>query len=690
VRDDVLETSAILDHAPEDVWRVVGAPDLFSRFVPEVSWCEMERSADAGIGPRCLVRVCPDRNTVLEYHIDAIVWRPREHVVWCVTDDQSKWVSVELRVFPGAKRTQLVVQTMMPGVDNALSAKRTHDVAAQIDRYLSGKPARLADLAQHLDKNSTGLFIASTLLKAGVVSPGRPDKVARQVSSLARWGATVPGAYQAAAARGENVPALQDERGIRTYGTAVTRGKRLASGLFANGVRAGQPVALMCRNHAALAESIIACGLLGADAVLLNTGLSANAVGEVIGKHRPVAVLADDEFSPAIKMVPGDFLRISTWADSEIGYPTVDDLIDAAPDMRLRPVDRPGRIVVLTSGTSGMPKGARRPTPRGLGTAASFLSRVPLRSGEKMFVAAPMFHTWGLAALQLSMALRSTLVLQRRFDAERTLRAIAEHGCTSLFAVPIMLQRILDLPERVRRRYDLSSLKVVASSGSALPGSFVVNFMDTFGDILYNLYGSTEVSWASIADPIDLRAAPTTAGRCPPGTRVGVFDDNLRPAPPGAEGQLFVANEMLFEGYTEGGSLPMAHQMMSTGDRGFLDADGRLFITGRADEMIVSGGENVFPRPVEELLIALPEVQDVAVVGVADHQFGQRLAAYIVLRHGARLDAETVRDHVHSKLARYAVPRDVFFVTELPRNATGKILKRLLNDDTWPMTSARS
>jgi acyl-CoA synthetase (AMP-forming)/AMP-acid ligase II/uncharacterized protein YndB with AHSA1/START domain len=686
MRDDVHETSAILDHPPSEVWRVLGSPDLYSRFVPEVSWCEVTESGDVGRGPRCLVRVCPDHDTVLTSHIDAIVYRPGEHIVWCVVGDDSKWVSIELRPV-GRDRTELVVQVMLHRFDAALAHKRIGEVTGQISRYLAGRPARMADLARHLDPGSTSLGVASTLIRAGVVKAGRPDRVARQLSALGRWGATVPGGYQAAAARGEDVPALQDERGIRSYGTAVARGKRLASGLAANGVTAGQPVALMCRNHAAMAESIIACGLIGADAVLLNTGLSASSVGEVIGKHRPVAVLADDEFATAIRDVPGDFLRISTWADSEVGYPTVDDLIDAAPDTRMRPSERPGRIVVLTSGTTGIPKGARRPTPRGLSTAAAMLSRIPLRAGERMFVAAPLFHTWGLAAMQISMPLRATLVLQRRFDAERTLAAIAEHRCTALFAVPIMLQRILDLPDRVRNRYDLSSLRIVASSGSALPGSFVTDFMDTFGDILYNLYGSTEVSWASIADPIDLRAAPTTAGRCPPGTRVGVFDDTLRPVSPGAEGQLFVGNEMLFEGYTEGGSLPMAHQMMSTGDRGYLDADGRLFITGRADEMIVSGGENVFPRPVEEVLISLPEVQDVAVVGVPDHQWGQRLAAYLVLRHGCRMDGDAVRDVVHQKLARFAVPRDVYFVPELPRNATGKVLKRLLNDDTWPMAS---
>jgi acyl-CoA synthetase (AMP-forming)/AMP-acid ligase II/uncharacterized protein YndB with AHSA1/START domain len=687
MRDDVQETSAILDQPPDEVWRVIGTPELYSRFVPEVACCEIIEQADVGRGPQCLVRVCPERDTVFTLRMDAVVYRPGQHIVWCVVDDDdSKWVSIELRPWVGGG-TQLVVQMMLPHVASQLVVRRVTEVAAQLGRHLAGKPARLVDLAPHLDPGSTTFGVATTLIRAGVVTAGRPDKVARQIATLARWGATMPGGYQAAAARGANAPALHDERGVRSYGTTVARGKRLASGLVANGVAAGQPVALMCRNHAAMAESIIACGLIGADAVLLNTGLSASSVGDVIDKHRPVAVLADDEFAPAIKDVPGDFLRISTWADSEIGYPTVDDLIDAAPEIRMRPTERPGRIVVLTSGTTGIPKGARRPTPRGLSTAAAMLARIPLRAGERMFVAAPLFHTWGLAAMQISMPLRATLVLQRRFDAERTLRAIAEHRCTALFAVPIMLQRILDLPERVRHRYDLSSLRIVASSGSALPGAFVTEFMNVFGDILYNLYGSTEVSWASIADPVDLRAAPTTAGRCPPGTRVGVFDDRLRPVPPGAEGQLFVGNEMLFEGYTEGGSLPMAHQMMSTGDRGYLDADGRLFITGRADEMIVSGGENVFPRPVEEVLIALPEVQDVAVVGVPDGEYGQRLAAYLVLRPGARLDAETVREHVHHKLARFAVPRDVYFVPELPRNATGKVLKRLLNDDTWPMTT---
>ncbi|HEY7812964.1 MAG TPA: AMP-binding protein, partial [Nakamurella sp.] len=677
MRDEVLEASSIVDHPPDRVWQVVGMPELYSRFVPEISWCEVIEAADAGRGPRCLLRFTGKRDSLVSKEIDAVVYRSAEHIVWVAVDDEKRWMSIELRKLSG-QRTDLVVQAMLPNLPAHHLQRRLTEVAGRISRHLSGRPARAVDLAtQHEDGRSTNLGVAATLVRAGVLTAGRPDKVARQLSALARWGATVPGGYQAAAARAAGDVALWDERGTRTFAETVDRSTRLANGLGAHGVQAGHRIALLCRNHSAMVESIIACGLLGVDTVLLNTGLSASAVGDVIGRHNPDAVLADDEFAPIIQQVPGDFLRISTWASDKTGYPTVDDVIDSAPDGKPQPSERPGRIVVLTSGTTGTPKGAQRPTPKGLAAAAAVLSRIPLRAGERIFVAAPLFHTWGLAAMQLGMPLRATLTLQRKFDPETALRTISEHRCTALFAVPIMLQRILDLPERLRRRYDLSALRIVASSGSALPGSFVTAFQDAFGDVLYNLYGSTEVSWASIADPADLRAAPTTAGRCPPGTRVGVFDERGNPVPPGVDGHLFVGNEMLFDGYTEGGSLPMAHKMMSTGDRGYLDAAGRLFVTGREDEMIVSGGENVFPRPVEEALIALPQVRDVAVVGVPDAEYGQRLAAYLVLWHGSYLDEDAVRAHVRTRLARFAVPRDVYFVSELPRNATGKVLKRL-------------
>ncbi len=241
-----------------------------------------------------------------------------------------------------------------------------------------------------------------------------------------------------------------------------------------------------------------------------------------------------------------------------------------------------------------------------------------------------------------------------------------------------MLQRILELPPEAFAKYDLSSLRVIAASGSALLGELATEVMDRFGDVLYNLYGSTEVAWATIATPEDLRAAPGTAGRPPRGTVVKIVDDEGREVPRGQTGRIFVGNEMVFEGYTGGGNKQVLEGLMSSGDVGHFDDGGRLFIDGRDDEMIVSGGENVFPREVEDLLAGRDDVQEVAVVGVDDEQFGQRLKAFVVPAAGRQPSEDDLKEHVRRNLARFKVPREFVFVDALPRNATGKVLKREL------------
>jgi fatty-acyl-CoA synthase len=271
-------------------------------------------------------------------------------------------------------------------------------------------------------------------------------------------------------------------------------------------------------------------------------------------------------------------------------------------------------------------------------------------------------------------------VLQRKFDPEGTLSAIAQHECTSCPMVPVMLQRVLELPEEVRSKYDTSSLRTVPVSGSALPGDLALKFMDEFGDVIYNLYGSTEVAWATIATPADLRAAPGTAGKPPLGTTLRIFDENGGEVPTGETGRIFVANDMLFEGYTGGGSKDMIDGLMSSGDVGHVDEQGRLFVEGRDDDMIVSGGENVFPQEVEDLISRQNGVDEVAVIGVDDEKFGQRLKAYVVKKKGAKVTEESIQSAVKSNLARYKVPREVEFIKELPRNATGKVLKRELKE----------
>jgi acyl-CoA synthetase (AMP-forming)/AMP-acid ligase II len=293
-------------------------------------------------------------------------------------------------------------------------------------------------------------------------------------------------------------------------------------------------------------------------------------------------------------------------------------------------------------------------------------------------IAAPMFHSWGFAHFTLGLPLASTLVLRRRFDPEDTLRAVAQHRASALAVVPVMLQRILELPHETIARYDTHALRVIAVSGSALPGELATRAMDVFGDVVYNLYGSTEVAWATIATPEDLRAAPGTAGRPPLGTVVKLLDGEGKEVKPGEGGRIFVANELVFEGYTGGGGKEIVGGLMSTGDVGHFDAGGRLFVDGRDDEMIVSGGENVFPREVEDLLADHEQVEEAAVIGVQDAEWGQRLKAFVVPRGGAQLSEDTVKGYVKENLARYKVPREVVFLDELPRNATGKVLKREL------------
>jgi fatty-acyl-CoA synthase len=295
-----------------------------------------------------------------------------------------------------------------------------------------------------------------------------------------------------------------------------------------------------------------------------------------------------------------------------------------------------------------------------------------------MLVAPPFFHGFGLAYLGLAMLLGSTVVMRRRFDPEATLAAIDEHGVTTLIAVPVMLQRILELPDRTRGRYDIGSLRVVVSAAAPLSAELARRSTQFFGEIVHDLYGTTETGFAAIATPADLRQAPGSVGRPPHGTTLRILDETGAEVPHGETGRIFVGSAMLFEGYSGGGGKEEIGGLMSTGDLGHLDPDGRLHIDGREDDMIVSGGENVFPAEVEDVLARHPDVADVAVLGVPDEEFGQRLQAFVVAEPGHAPGEEELRAHVKASLARYKVPREVVLVEEIPRNPTGKVLRREL------------
>jgi acyl-CoA synthetase (AMP-forming)/AMP-acid ligase II len=532
------------------------------------------------------------------------------------------------------------------------------------------------------------LLVAKTLLDTGVLEPVRPDRAVRSLLMLRRWGPTAAAAYAGSAIRYPQRAALVDERGTLTFEEVHRRTNALANELRRAGVSEQDGVAIMCRNHRGFIEATLACSKLGASALYLNTAFAGPQITDVLGREDPVAVIYDEEFAGLVGEGAANRKRFIAWSEPRAQSPAADppfsddeqleQLIARGDDSDLEPPAEKGRVVILTSGTTGTPKGATRKQPDSLEPMASLLSKIPLKARETTMIAAPMFHSWGYAHFTLALPLSSTLVLRRKFDAEDTLRAVAQHRATTLALVPVMLQRILDLGPETISRYDLSALKIISLSGSALPGEMATRAMDVFGDVLYNLYGSTEVAWATIATPEDLRAAPGTAGRPPLGTLVKLLDSDGREVPQGQSGRIFVANEMMFEGYTGGGGKEMIQGLMSTGDVGHLDEGGRLFVDGRDDEMIVSGGENVFPREVEDLLADHGEIEEVAVVGVEDPEFGQRLKAFVVPRNGTVLTEEEIQTYVKQNLARYKVPREVVFMAELPRNATGKVLKREL------------
>jgi fatty-acyl-CoA synthase len=289
-----------------------------------------------------------------------------------------------------------------------------------------------------------------------------------------------------------------------------------------------------------------------------------------------------------------------------------------------------------------------------------------------------MFHALGFSGMILSVALASTLVLRRKFDPAATLDSLERNRASAMVVVPVMLQRMLDLGEEAFEGRDFSALKIIFVSGSALGPELAKRTMKRFGPVVYNLYGSTEIAYATIATPEDLEDEPGTVGKVVRGAVVKILDEDGNEASGGSTGRIFVGNTIQFEGYTGGETKEQLAGLMSSGDVGHFDEKGRLFIDGRDDEMIVSGGENVFPAEVEELLASHEAIEEAAAIGVDDERFGQRLKAFVVVRDGAQLSEDEVKEYVRDNLARYKVPRKIVFVHELPRNPTGKVLKREL------------
>jgi fatty-acyl-CoA synthase len=525
---------------------------------------------------------------------------------------------------------------------------------------------------------SDAAFELKVLRESGILTPVRPDKAAKIGSTFIRWGASPATGIATAAVHHPHEAAIVDELGMLSFERVQRRSNALAHAFAEIGVGYGDGIGIMCRNHRGFVEATLAAAKLGASALYLNTMFAGPQLVEVTKREGPKVLVYDEEFSGLLEGVDGNVTRVVGWHDGEVAEPTLETLIAGGDESDLKPPPDKPRFVILTSGTTGTPKGAQRSSPDGLLAIAALIDRIPFRARETMMIAAPLFHSWGFFHFVIGLPTASTIVLRRRFDPEDTLLAVQESHAQVLAAVPVMIQRILQLPDETLAKYDLSSLRITSLSGSALPGELATEWMDRFGDTVYNLYGSTEVAYASVATPEDLRAAPGTAGRPPRGTVVRLYDEQGREVPQGEVGRIFVGNEMSFEGYTGGGGKEVIDGLLCSGDVGHFDSGGRLFIDGRDDEMIVSGGENVFPREVEDLLSDHEAVVEAAVIGVEDDEFGQRLKAFVVVAADVEVDEDDLKMHVKTNLASYKAPREVEFLDELPRNATGKVLKRVL------------
>jgi fatty-acyl-CoA synthase len=481
-----------------------------------------------------------------------------------------------------------------------------------------------------------------------------------------------------------SLPAVVDERGTLTYRQVDDMSTALARGLKRLRVDEGSVVGLLCRDHRGLIIAMASCGKLGARLVLMNTGFAKPQFAQVCERECVMVVLHDSEFSGLLDALPADLPRVLTWVDDDMDVPagvqTIDDIIAANPSEPLPPPTKPGGVVILTSGTTGLPKGAPRDKVSPYATAQA-IDRVPYPRKGTMVIVSPIFHTTGLGTYLVGAALGNKVITTRRFKPERTLQLIAENRADMLVAVPTMLHRLVELAPDVIAKYDTSSLKVIAISGSALTPELSTRVQDTFGDVLYNMYGSTECAVATIATPDELRSAPGTAGRSPVTCEVVLFDEHdQRIDGANKRGRIFIRSGAPFQGYSDGRHKQIIDGYMSSGDMGHFDENGLLFVDGRDDDMIVSGGENVFPQEVENLLVEREDVSDAAVVGVDDSEFGKRLRAFIVSQPGAPQDIEEIKLYVKNNLARHKVPRDVVFIDELPRNATGKLLRRVLTE----------
>ena len=520
-----------------------------------------------------------------------------------------------------------------------------------------------------------------TLTAAGVMDARTPIAFVRALPWLIGRGPSLGVVAQMNAAVLGDKTAIHDRNGSMTWGELDRNANRVAHALEDEGLHGKDSVALILRNGREMVETALGAQKIGVVCCPLNTWAKPKELKVTLEQAAPSVIVYDTAHAEQIEKADPDNVPMYFVGDPSAalaGSKPYDEWVDGRSEKPPGPFTRDrgaAKVVIHTSGTTGKPKGAARDSSAaGLGALANLVSVVPYRRDDMFFCPAPMFHSFGLATMTFCIAMGATMVLPQKFDAEESLKFIQDYEATAASFVPVMIKRILALDEDVKKKYDLSSLRVVMASGSAMSPDLRRDAMDLFGDVLYDLYGSTEVGWVTIATPEDMKNNPKTVGKPVPGTEVAVFSKEGDKLGANESGELFIKSNILFEGYTSGESKDEREGYMSIGDLGRIDDEGYLFVEGRADDMVVIGGENVYPIEVEEVIEGMSGVSEAAVLGVTDDEYGEVLAAFVV----GSVSEDDVMSTCKSELASYKVPKRVEILDELPRTSTGKVLKREL------------
>ncbi|TLF81180.1 AMP-binding protein [Nocardia cyriacigeorgica] len=543
-----------------------------------------------------------------------------------------------------------------------------------------------ADLSHSLRQWGSAI---PAVLSSGMLTPVGPRKAAALARGFYRYGPTPAMLLAATAIRHPDKVAIIDDTGQLTYRQLQQRAEAIAAALFAACPAPPKSVGIICRNHRGFAEAMAAGAQLGAELIFINTELPAPQLHAILARHNPDVLIYDDEYAATVEKANFAGLRVLAWREPDaepMGVVTLEDLAARSHPAPPR-VRHAVKLTLLTSGTTGLAKGVPRAVePHAIVLLTlTAMAILRLRSTDRALVAPPMFHGFGLLSLLGPLALGGTVICRRRFDAATALADIARHQATVVMAVPVMLQRLLSAADPVDAAAARRHLRVMVTGAAPISPTTISKLIEAFGPIMVNGYGSTEAGLVTIATPADLVAAPDTIGRAALGVSVRILRADRTEAAIGEIGEIFVRSGLEYTGYTPDPAAKVStkeviHGHVSTGDMGHFDTAHRLFIDGRADDMIVSGGENVFPGEVEDRLAARPDITDAVVIGVPDAEFGQVLNAFVVLAPGAEVPSEDeLKAHVRGGLERYKVPKRFVVLDEIPRNASGKVLRAQLH-----------